>query len=434
MTDPRLTAAPTPAAQRLLDRRERQGVRMLVLIRLAFIVVLAIGDVAALTLAPQRLASLALGLVYGGANLALVVALARGAATGRVATIGAALDALAMVVVPIYLAVVVDLAGGGPAALLDAGFVGFALVLVALNALTFRPAAVVVVGGGALAVHLVLIGLALADPSVPVVGVEGHFTGLGVSPELRLTEAGFLAVATATLALVTARARRLLHDGVAAELSVARMGRYFSPAVVAEMAEEPEKFERPGGRVQEVAVMFCDIRDFTAMSEGLAPDAVVAFLSDYQAAMVTAVFAHGGTVDKYVGDAVMATFGTPDTAPDDCARAVACGRAMGRALAELNARRAQGGQPPIRHGIGLHVGPVVAGNVGSPERLEFTVIGDAVNTAARIAEACKTVDRSFLVSDAVLARLDAPPPTTALPPLTVAGKARPLALHAVDDG
>lgn len=180
-------------------------------------------------------------------------------------------------------------------------------------------------------------------------------------------------------------------------------------------------------------MLFSDIRDFTTLTERLQPSEVVTFLSDYHARMLDEIFAHGGTIDKFIGDAIMVTFGTPNPAHDDAECAVRAALAMNKALADLNRDRRDCSLPEIRHGIGIHFGPVIAGNIGTEDRLEYTVIGDTVNVASRIQDACKTVGNSLLISEAVKARLPSDIETEPLPDRRVKGRAEPVQLHAVND-
>ena len=129
----------------------------------------------------------------------------------------------------------------------------------------------------------------------------------------------------------------------------------------------------------------------------------------------------------------MATFGTPRPAPDDAVRAVKAGIAMRLALAEFNRERATKGPAEVRHGVGIHSGRAVVGNVGTRERLEYTVIGDTVNVASRIAGACKTTGEDLLISEAVQTRLDGANKLRAITPVELAGKSEPFALFAVED-
>ena len=139
-----------------------------------------------------------------------------------------------------------------------------------------------------------------------------------------------------------------------------------------------------GGQRQPVTVLFADIKGFTAMSETMAPEEVVEVLNIYFTEMVDLVFKHQGTLDKYVGDALMAVFGVPVPLPHAATRAVECAAAMQRRLAQMQAQ----GLTPIRGiRIGINTGEAIVGNIGSDKRMDFTVIGDAVNVAARLQEA-----------------------------------------------
>jgi adenylate cyclase len=148
-----------------------------------------------------------------------------------------------------------------------------------------------------------------------------------------------------------------------------------------------------GGQKRALTMLFSDIRDFTTWSEGTEPEALVRDLNLYFTAMVRIVHEHGGVVDKFIGDGLMAIFGL-DGREDAPACAVRAGLAMVAALEELNRRV----ERPIGIGIGVHFGEVVAGNIGSPDRLEFTCIGDTVNTAARIESLTRKVDATILIS------------------------------------
>ena len=174
-------------------------------------------------------------------------------------------------------------------------------------------------------------------------------------------------------------------------------------------------------------------RNFTTITERLPPSDVVEFLSRYHTRMVEVIFAFGGTIDKFIGDAIMVTFGTPDPSDDDAERSVRAGLAMNATLAELNADRERGGLDKIRHGIGIHFGPVIAGNIGTEDRLEYTVIGDTVNVASRIQDACKSVGESFLISDAVKTHLPPDIQVRTLPEQYVKGRHAPVQIYAVEE-
>jgi adenylate cyclase len=157
-----------------------------------------------------------------------------------------------------------------------------------------------------------------------------------------------------------------------------------------------------GGERKFAAVFFSDVRGFTAMSEGMDPEALVKVLNRYMTRMVRVILDHGGIVDKYVGDAIMAVWGVPFSKPDDCERAVRACLGMRVALAELNAELLAEKLPLLKIGMGLNYGPLIAGNIGSEERMEYTVIGDTVNTASRIESITKEFGTDCLISKEVL--------------------------------
>jgi adenylate cyclase len=164
--------------------------------------------------------------------------------------------------------------------------------------------------------------------------------------------------------------------------------RYFAPNVAAEIAQQQGAVALGGDR-RPLTVLFSDIRGFTSLSERMTPEEIAQLLSDYFSEMVEIVFEHGGTLDKFIGDAVMALWGAPIAHADDTDRALAAAMAMQRSLVALNARWATAGRQQIGVGIGINYGEAFAGNIGSHRRLEYTVIGDAVNTAARL---CKNAE------------------------------------------
>jgi adenylate cyclase len=159
--------------------------------------------------------------------------------------------------------------------------------------------------------------------------------------------------------------------------------RYVAREVVEEILKDPENLVLSGERRQ-VTVLFCDVRGFTPMSERLAPEEVVLLLNDFYNLMIETTFKYDGTLDKFLGDAVMAVFGAPMAYPDHSARAIRTALAMQEGIAGLNERRGREGKEPIAVGIGVSAGEAVAGTVGTEDRMEYTVIGDSVNLAARL--------------------------------------------------
>jgi adenylate cyclase len=159
--------------------------------------------------------------------------------------------------------------------------------------------------------------------------------------------------------------------------------RYFAPNIAAEIAQQ-ETVVPLGGERRPITILFSDIRGFTAMAESMGPDAIAQLLTEYFSEMVEIIFEHGGTLDKFVGDAIMALWGAPIAHADDADRALRAAVAMQLGVARLNQRWALAGRPEIGVGIGINYGEVFAGNIGSHRRLEYTVIGDAVNVANRL--------------------------------------------------
>lgn len=173
---------------------------------------------------------------------------------------------------------------------------------------------------------------------------------------------------------------------------------YVPKEVVKKIAAETRQVQL-GGQRMELAVLFSDIRGFTSYSEGLEPEAVVAFLNDYLSRMTEVVFAHKGTIDKFIGDAVMAIFGAPLRLKNPSVRACDAGLAMLSALDELNRELEQAGKQRVEIGIGINTGEMTVGNIGSRQRFSYTVIGDAVNVAARLESLTKFFGQTVLVSE-----------------------------------
>ncbi len=205
--------------------------------------------------------------------------------------------------------------------------------------------------------------------------------------------------------------------------------RYFAPNVAAEIAMQ-QGAVKLGGDKRPVTILFSDIRGFTTMSEHMSPEAIATLLSDYFTEMVDIIFAHGGTLDKFIGDAIMALWGAPIPHADDCDRAVQAAIAMQRSIATLNAKWAASGRPGISVGIGINYGETFAGNIGSHLRLEYTVIGDAVNVASRLCS--NALGGEVLISDPLYQMLKEKPPVETRQPLSVKNRAQAVPVWRVE--
>ena len=206
--------------------------------------------------------------------------------------------------------------------------------------------------------------------------------------------------------------------------------RYVSKDVYDRLVADPS-LAALGGARRSMTVLFSDVRGFTAMSEKGSPEDVVAQLNEYFSRMVQVVFDHRGTVDKFVGDMVMALFGAPLDDEDHAEHAVQTALAMAKALGELNAEWRGQGRPALDIGIGINTGDMVAGNIGSDTIMSYTVIGDAVNLGARLESLNKDYGTRIIISDATRARLKGRYDIHPLGDVIVKGKSKPVAIFEV---
>ncbi|MEX2479220.1 MAG: adenylate/guanylate cyclase domain-containing protein [Gammaproteobacteria bacterium] len=209
----------------------------------------------------------------------------------------------------------------------------------------------------------------------------------------------------------------------------ATMARYMTAKVAEQVLAEGESVL--GGRSQPATVLFSDIHGFTTIAEQLGAQATVSLLNEYFTEMVEVVFEYNGILDKYIGDAIMAVFGTPFPGTEDADNAVRVAIRMQQLLATFNARRRAAGQPRFETRIGISTGDVVAGNIGSARRMDYTVIGDGVNTAARLESANKQLGTRILISDSTREALLGSYRMRELDAIRIQGRAGPLAVFEV---
>jgi adenylate cyclase len=204
------------------------------------------------------------------------------------------------------------------------------------------------------------------------------------------------------------------------------MSRYMSNEVIDRLLINPEGVL--GGYASEVTILFSDIRGFTSLTERLGASDTVSMLNEYFSFMEDVVTNRSGTIDKYIGDAIMALFGAPFSSVNDAANAVQAAVDMFQVLQFLNGRRAAEGKAAIRIGVGIGTGTVITGNIGSPKRMDFTVIGDPINLASRIESTNKVYGTEILVCGETWSRLAKPPRARRIDTVHVRGQTKPTEL------
>ncbi|HEY4303274.1 MAG TPA: adenylate/guanylate cyclase domain-containing protein [Gemmatimonadaceae bacterium] len=267
---------------------------------------------------------------------------------------------------------------------------------------------------------------------VPLVGSEDRALGIlyvdNVSAAHRFSDEDFeFCIAFAGIAAVAIENSQFAQRIQRELVTRSNFERFFTPQLAQQIAQSSESL-RLGGDKRPIAVLFTDIRGFTALSETMRPDDMASLLTEYLTEMVDCVFRHEGTLDKFIGDSVMAQWGAPLGGPDDADKAMAAAIDMMQALDRLNERWRAQNRPMLQHGIGLNYGEAFAGNIGSERRLEFTVIGDVVNTAARL---CAAAEDEILLTDAFRRRLSTQPMLVECPPMEFKNKIQPVTVYRV---
>jgi adenylate cyclase len=287
----------------------------------------------------------------------------------------------------------------------------YVLLLLAEAALTYSPRRVIWTGLSILVIWSIGVFTIYSQPETlrfNDAAAEGALTSAAVldlsfkSAFVSLTAWYTQLVATSLFTLLITltvwRSRRTLLNRVEAEVVRADLARYVSPDVAEALTKRGgTAFGEPATRT--VAVLFADIVSFTKLTEALPPERTFALLRSFQERSSAVVFKHGGTLDKYLGDGFMATFGSIGLQPDAPARALACAFELQQEIERWSRKRSGRGADPLRVSVGVHCGPVTVGNLGGRDRIEFTVVGDVVNVASRLEEVTREVGGSIVASE-----------------------------------
>ena len=330
---------------------------------------------------------------------------------------------------PLYVAVLAEALHPIPGygGILRAPEFGFFLLALAATALRFRQ-------------NLVYLGASLyAGMLASLIWIDHDRLREGFATVLSTSVIVFLGTFVITLAIAR-RVERLVYDGATTAVDAERARQHLGSYISTELANKMMTQESLDliGEQRDVAVLFSDLRGFTRYAETLSPKQLVSELNAYLNAMLPTISAEGGVVDKYIGDSIMVVFGIPEPKADDSARAIRAARGMQRALITHNEERAAKGLSPLQHGIGIHAGTVVAGNIGTQQRLQYTVVGDVVNLASRLESATKDHGVPVLISkdalDAAQRSGVRVPPMQPLGAIALRGRQAPIEVYTFWDG
>jgi adenylate cyclase len=275
-----------------------------------------------------------------------------------------------------------------------------------LNAFTLQPIYPILYSVGVVLGQVGILLYALKDPRFlstdnfleavlgDAVHIENYYMNMAV-----------LIILSFITGYLTYRVRFTILEAAKNEVKADRLSRYFSPNIVSELSKESDSDKILGGKNQEITVIFSDLIGFTGLSEKLGPEKTLELLSEYHEKMLEIVFQNQGTIDKFIGDGMLITFGTPIPNLSDTERAIKTAIQMQKTLKKWSLERLANGLTPLAQRIGIHQGFALVGNIGTKDKLEYTVIGDTINTASRIEAFGKELGKDFLVSKNVLDKL-----------------------------
>lgn len=284
---------------------------------------------------------------------------------------------------------------------------------IALAAMRFSVRLTIFTGILGAFTYIIVIALAIFNSTVEFGTITESFTTPKVSLANLIIKIIFMTTLFLIAAYIAKVYRKLVDQSISKDLEVRKkeeekervkdtLSRYVSHQVAEKILHEGITLT---GEKKNATILFCDIRNFTKMSEDMSPEEVVIFLNEYLTLMIDAIFEYGGTLDKFVGDEIMAVYGVPVSSGNDEEMAVRTALRMKEKLQVLNQERKEVGKDPINFGIGIHSGEVVAGNIGSEKRMEYTVIGQSVNLASRIEALNKEFKTDILITDTVYERV-----------------------------
>ncbi len=283
----------------------------------------------------------------------------------------------------------------------------YIFILIALRTLRFEARYVVLAGTAAALGWLGLLGYALFSSPMPDVITRDYVHYITSSSILiggEVDKVLSIVMVTAVLAIALVRARRLLIRSASEQAAAADLSRFFAPEVARRITGSEHGVLPGQGDIREAAILYLDIRRFTPLAHNMQPNDVMALLAEYQARMVPVIQEHGGSIDKFLGDGIMATFGAAMETGTYAADAMRAAEALLGAADAWSRERTAAGTTALRVGVGVAVGPVVFGAVGDSTRLEFTVIGHAVNLAAKLEKHTKTEGVRALTTEETLTR------------------------------
>ena len=307
--------------------------------------------------------------------------------------------------------------------------VDFLLVILIWAAFGLSPKRIILTAAVCLAAWSVGVALILKEATefgfgIPttVIEVKRYLARGFVDVGKLAAEVVVFAIVAGMLAALATRTRCIAIEEAQLERKRSNLARYLPPNLVETLSTRDDPMG-PARRL-DAAVLFADIVGFTKQAETLEPDAAMALLRHFHRIAADAVFDHGGTLDKFLGDGLMATFGAPESCPGEAADALACAEALITSVAAWNAENAD--HEPIRIGVGLHFGPVVVGDIGDARRLDYSVVGDVVNVASRLQSLTRELNATIAVSEAVITRAGAPDRFQRHGTVLLAGRSAPI--------